>query len=278
MATPLHSTRLASRVTIITGSSSGLGRAIALAFAANGASPIICSDIRPDPRGTWGVAEADVPTHELICQRYGEGKAVYVKADVTVAQDMEMLVHRAVEEGGRLDVMINNAGTGGTESAGKIHEMAEETWDFVMKINARSVFLGCKYAIAQFLSQHVHPSGHRGWIINTASMLGLVGLKPSAGAYCASKGAVVLLTKQIAVEYGIDKIHCNALCPGYLKTPMTAPIFEDKEVRDSINALTPWGEWGLAEDVAKCAVFLASDDAAYVTGLPMTIDGGYTAQ
>lgn len=81
-------------------------------------------------------------------------------------------------------------------------------------VNARSVFLGCKYSIAQFLSQEPHPSGHRGWIINTASMLGLVGLKPSAGAYCASKGAVVLLTKQIAVEYGVDKIHCNALCPG----------------------------------------------------------------
>lgn len=91
-------------------------------------------------------------------------------------------------------------------------------WLFVhlhlRNINARSVFLGCKYAIAQFLSQEIHPSGHRGWIINTASMLGLVGLKPSAGAYCASKGAVVLLTKQIAVEYGEDKIHCNALCPG----------------------------------------------------------------
>lgn len=81
-------------------------------------------------------------------------------------------------------------------------------------VNVRSVFLGCKYAIAQFLSQDPHSSGHRGWIINTASMLGLVGLQPGAGAYCASKGAVVLLTKQIAVEYGTDKIHCNALCPG----------------------------------------------------------------
>lgn len=143
-------------------------------------------------------------------------------------------------------------------------------------------------------------------------MLGLVGLKPGASAYCASKGAVVLLTKQIAVEYGADKIHCNALCPGCksllysydlfflllsgehscervgrafvlthvldLKTPMTYPIYQDKAIRDEITAMTPWGEWGLAEDVAKCAVFLASDDAAYVTGLPMTIDGGYTAQ
>lgn len=130
-------------------------------------------------------------------------------------------------------------------------------------------------------------------------MLGLVGLQPGAGAYCASKGAVVLLTKQIAVEYGKEKIHCNALCPGCesnsalaslpvevpwltrskdLKSPMTAAIFEDEKVREGIDALTPWGEWGSTEDVAKCAVFLASDDAAYVTGLPMAIDGGYTAQ
>ncbi|KAL8749952.1 MAG: hypothetical protein Q9184_006606, partial [Pyrenodesmia sp. 2 TL-2023] len=194
--------------------------------------------------------------------RYGEGKSEFVKADATVSADMERAVKKAVEIGGRLDVMINNAGTGGTETAGKIHQMSEDTWDFVMRVNSRSVFLGCKFAIAQFLSQPVHSSGHRGWIINTASMLGLVGLKPSAGAYCASKGAVVLLTKQIAVEYGSDKIHCNALCPGYLKTPMTAPIYEDKEMRDGINALTPWGDWGSAEDVAKCAVFLASDDAA----------------
>ncbi|KAI4167970.1 MAG: hypothetical protein LQ343_006764 [Gyalolechia ehrenbergii] len=279
MTSPLVSNRLASRSTIITGSSSGLGRAIALAFAANGAFPIICADLRPDPRGDWGVEEAKVPTHDLICSRYGEGKAHFVKADATVSEDVERVVKKAVEIGGRLDVMINNAGTGGTESAGKVHEMSEDTWDFAMKVNSRSVFLGCKFAIAQFLSQPIqHASASRGWIINTASMLGLVGLKPSAGAYCASKGAVVLLTKQIAVEYGVDKIHCNALCPGYLKTPMTAPIYEDKETRDGINALTPWGDWGSADDVAKCAVFLASDDAAYVTGLPLVIDGGYTAQ
>ena len=104
MTTPLLSNRLASRVTIVTGSSSGLGRSIALAFAENGACPVICSDLRPDPRGTWGVSEAHIPTHELICQRYGEGKAVFVKADVTVAGYVEGLIHRAVEVGGRLDV------------------------------------------------------------------------------------------------------------------------------------------------------------------------------
>ena len=157
--------------------------------------------------------------------------------------------------------------------------MSEETWDFTMKINARSVFLGTKYAIAQFLSQPLSsPTSHRGWIINTASMLGVVGLQPSAAAYCASKGAVVLLTKQVAVEYAKDKIHCNALCPGYLKTPMTEPIYNDKETKEGIDRMTPWGEWGLPVDVARCAVFLASEDAAYVTGVPLLIDGGYTAQ
>jgi NAD(P)-dependent dehydrogenase (short-subunit alcohol dehydrogenase family) len=104
MTAPLLSDRLASRVTIVTGSSSGLGRAIALVFAANGAHPIICSDLRPDPRGTWGVSEASIPTHELICQRYGEGKAVYVQTDVTVAGDVEKVVQKAVQVAGRLDV------------------------------------------------------------------------------------------------------------------------------------------------------------------------------
>ncbi|KAL8791247.1 MAG: hypothetical protein Q9213_000204 [Squamulea squamosa] len=279
MSRELLSDRLINKVTIITGASSGLGRAIALAFAANGAGPILCADLGPNARGTWGVDEPGVPTHELINSRYGDGRALFIKTDVTVAADVENMVKEAVKAGGRLDVLVNNAGTGGTETAGKIHEMTEQTWDFTMTINARSVFLGTKYAIAQFLAQSPHKqSGHRGWIINTASMLGIVGLQPSAAAYCASKGAVVLLTKQVAVEYAKDKIHCNALCPGYLKTPMTEPIYNDVATREGINAMTPWGEWGLPEDVAKCAVFLASDDAAYVTGVPLVIDGGYTAQ
>ncbi|KAL8769883.1 MAG: hypothetical protein Q9209_004321 [Squamulea sp. 1 TL-2023] len=272
MSRDLLSNRLIDKVTIITGASSGLGRAIALAFAANGAGPIVCADLVPNARGTWGVDEPEVPTHELINNRYGDSRAVFVKTDVTVAADVDNMVKEAVKAGGRLDVIVNNAGTGGTETAGKIHEMTEQTWDFTMNINARSVFLGTKYAIAQFLAQPPHESsGHRGWIINTASMLGIVGLQPSAAAYCASKGAVVLLTKQVAVEYAKDKIH-------YLKTPMTEPIYNDVATREGINAMTPWGEWGLPEDVAKCAVFLASDDAAYVTGVPLVIDGGYTAQ
>ncbi|MCJ1386798.1 hypothetical protein MMC17_009925 [Xylographa soralifera] len=297
---PPGSLRLIDKVAIVTGASSGLGRAICLAFAAQGTHLIVCADLRPTPRGAFGAQEVETSTHDLICQRHGEKKAVFVKTDVTAAADVEALVQEAVKLGGRLDIMVNNAGTGGTESAGKVHEMKDETWDFVMNINSRSVFLGCKHAVGQFLKQEPRPNKHRGWIINTASMLGVVGLKPGASAYCASKGAVVLLTKQVAVEYGKEKIHCNALCPGCksilkltseprrghlifflfadLKTPMTEPIYNDPKNRADIEAMTPWGEWGNVEDVAACAVFLASDDAAYVTGVPLMIDGGYTAQ
>lgn len=132
MSIPLKSNRLDSKVAIITGASSGLGRAIALDFAANGSSLIVCSDLRPEARGAWGASQADIHTHDLINQRYGEGKAIYVKTDVTKAEEVEHAVKEAVRVGGRLDVMCNNAGTGGTESAGKVHEMSEDTWDFTM--------------------------------------------------------------------------------------------------------------------------------------------------
>ncbi|KAL8824742.1 MAG: hypothetical protein Q9191_004850 [Dirinaria sp. TL-2023a] len=278
MSLPLVSNRLDSKIAIVTGSSSGLGRAIALAFAANGAKLVVCADIRPDARSVWPADDVGIHTHDAINQRYGEGKGVYIQTDVTKAEPVERVVQEAVKLGGRLDVIVNNAGIGGTETAGRCHEMKEETWDITLNLNAKSVFFGCKYAIAQFLTQEPHSSGHRGWIINTASMLGLVGLKPNAAAYCASKGACVLLTKQLAVEYAAERIHANCLCPGYLKTPMTEAIYKDDELRTGINGLTPWGDWGVVEDVARCAVFFASEDANYVTGVPLAIDGGYTAQ
>ncbi|MCJ1403743.1 hypothetical protein MMC11_006966 [Xylographa trunciseda] len=279
--------RLADKVAIVTGSSSGLGRAIALAFAAQGTRLVVCSDLYPIAKGTeFGAEVPGTPTHKLICQRYGKGRAVFRKTDVTKGMEVERLVATTVEQGGRLDVVVNNAGIASLPDHGAVHEMEEETWDRVMKVNSRSVFLGCKYACAQFLRQEQHSSGHRGWIVNTASIMGLVA-QPIAGArliwalaaYCASKGAVVLMTKQIAVEYARHKIHCNAICPGHLRTPMTQSQFENESQKAAITALTPWGDdWGAAEDVAKCAVFLASDDAAYVTGVALPIDGGYTAQ
>ena len=275
----LRGDRVQNKVCIVTGSSSGLGRAVALAFASQGARLIVCADLQPTPKSHFQAEEAGTPTHEVICQRYGAGKGIFKKTNVAEGEEVHNLVKDAVQTGGRLDVMVNNAGIGGTERHGPIHEMSEDTWDSTMRINSRSVFLGCKVACAQFLRQQPHPSGHRGWIVNTASIMGLVGQKVNGAAYCASKGAVVLLTKSVAVAYAAHKIHCNAICPGHLRTPMTEDQYKDTEMRKSISAMTPWGdEWGAAEDVAKCAVFLASEDAAYVTGVALPVDGGYCAQ
>ncbi|CAF9937101.1 hypothetical protein IMSHALPRED_011023 [Imshaugia aleurites] len=271
--------RLKDKVCIVTGSSSGLGRAVALAFAAQGTHLVVCADLKYTPKSDFMAEEAGTPTEEVICRRYGEKKGIFVKTDVTVGTEVEALVQAAAKAGGRLDIMVNNAGIGGTENHGMVHEMTEETWDNVMNINSRSVFLGCKYACAQFMNQAPHESGHRGWIINTSSIMGLVGQAVYGAAYCASKGAVTLLTKQIAVEYAKHKIHCNCVCPGHLRTPMTQDQYQDREMRTAISTLTPWGdEWGAAEDVAKGYVYLASDDAAYVTGVALPIDGGYCAQ
>ncbi|MCJ1251232.1 hypothetical protein MMC30_008463 [Trapelia coarctata] len=268
-----HPPRLHQKVAIVTGASSGLGRAIALAYASHGTKLIVCADLGPDSRAGEGT-----PTHEKICELYGEGKAVFVKCDVGEAKDVESAVKSAAERGGRLDIMVNNAGLGGAGRTVRIHDMTEEYWEMTMRVNVRGVFLGCKYACAQFLRQGPDASGRKGWIVNTASVLGSVGLRGGAAAYCASKGAVLNLTKQVAVDYATDKIHCNALCPGFTKTAMTKNIYEHEEDSAAMAAATPWGDWGNAEDVAKGAVFLASDDAAWVTGIGLPVDGGWLAQ
>ena len=275
-----NSSRLAGKICIVTGAASGLGRAIALAFASNGAGLIICADLSQFSSSTFGSTSSELPTHEAINALDGESRAIFMHADVTRADDVARLVRTAVENGGRLDVMVNNAGIGGTEGHGPCHEMDEGVWDRLMDVNAKSVFLGCKYSIAQFLSQQPHPQGSRGWIINTASVQGLVGLGVNGAAYSASKGAVVLLTKSVALEYGKEKIHVNAICPGYTATPMTEIQARDEGRKAEIERMIPWGggEWGKAEDVAGGAVFLASEDANYVTGVALPVDGGYLAQ
>ncbi|MDI1487078.1 MAG: hypothetical protein OHK93_006341 [Ramalina farinacea] len=236
--------RLEGKVALVTGASSGLGRAIALAFAEQGTKFILCADLHDAPP-----AGETTSTVDLIEQRHGRRTAGFYKGDVGEAEHVANAVSWAVSlGGGRLD----------------------------MTVNLRSVFLGCKYACAQFLIQKPHLSGDSGWIINTSSG---AGLRPVAGGASTlppclpcDKAAVVQFTKAVALDYAPHKIHCNAICPGYLKTPMTKHMHENKETAAQMINQTPWGSLTTVEDVAKTVIFLASDDAAGVTGVPLAVD------
>jgi NAD(P)-dependent dehydrogenase (short-subunit alcohol dehydrogenase family) len=188
--------------------------------------------------------------------------------------------------------------------------MDETIWDKTMAVNAKGVFLvgrwipslpvlrpsqsilpttatgtasvanthqGCKHALSQFLSQPPHPSGSRGWIINISSIFGLSGFPGGHGPYCASKAACLNLTKSIALDYAADKIHCNAICPGFTQTAMTEETFGDEEGDRGRMEKTPWGRWGKASEIADCAVWLASGESSFVTGVGVPVDGGYMA-
>ncbi|SLM37851.1 gluconate 5-dehydrogenase [Lasallia pustulata] len=263
--------RLRNKVAIITGASSGLGRAITLAYAREGAH-VVCADLQPTAKEDIK-DEAHKATHHVVQQN--GGKSIFVRCDVGDSEDVKNLVEAAVKEYGRLDIMVNNAGIALESSL--IHETADETFDKTIRVNARSVFLGCKYATGQMLKQEPHVNGDRGWIINTASVMGLVGF-PGIASYCASKGAVVQLTRQVALDYAPHRIHCNALCPGFTQTAMIATLTSQQDVKAQLDAAHPFRGLGEPEDIAKAAVFLASDDASWITGVPLAIDGGYTAR
>jgi NAD(P)-dependent dehydrogenase (short-subunit alcohol dehydrogenase family) len=206
------------------------------------------------------------------------GEATYHKADVTKAREMDFAIRACVQRYKRVDIMVNNAGIS-VESTHirplRCHETSEEDFDKTMAINTKGMFLGCKYALKQILDGQEKIYNSRGWVINTASIQGLT---PYYGtpSYCASKGAAVMLTKQIALDYAKDLIHCNALCPGFLDTSMTQNLQGQEEVLAEIQSKHPLGgKLGKVEDVAKAAVFLASDDAAWITGVPLPVDGAY---
>ncbi|KAJ5488006.1 hypothetical protein N7530_002306 [Penicillium desertorum] len=267
-----RSCRLQDKVAIVTGSSSGLGRAIAIRYAQEGAK-VVCADLTPTARSQ---EEADTTTHDLIIR--DGGQATFVRTDVGDATQMEHLVRVAAKEYGRLDILVNNAGISiEARTPAVLHLTDETTWDTTMRVNTKSVFLGCKYALTQMLAQEPHSSGDRGWIINISSIMGMIG-GPENPSYCASKGAVSNLTRQMALDYAPDNIHINAICPGYTQTA----IF-----KETTTNLTPWEDLkrrhplkgpGIPEDIARMAVVLACDDASWVTGVCLPVDGGYTAR
>jgi NAD(P)-dependent dehydrogenase (short-subunit alcohol dehydrogenase family) len=179
----------------------------------------------------------------------------------------------------QLDILCANAGISVESTHTKplgIHETSEDDWDKTMAINAKGVFLCCKYGIAQMLKQEpLSGLRDRGWIVNTASIQGLVAYY-NTPAYTASKGAVVQLTKQIALDYAPHRIHCNAICPGFLRTTMTQNIQNAAELRADIDRRHPYGGMGDPDEVAKAVLFLASDDVGWVQGVNLPVDGGYT--
>ncbi|KAI1357887.1 NAD(P)-binding protein [Xylaria arbuscula] len=266
--------RLSEKVAIVTGSSSGLGRAIALAYAREGAA-VICADLNREARAEIA-EEANLCTDDAI--KANSGRATFVKTDVSIAQDFETLVAEAVKAFGRVDILVNNAGISmeSRQAPTPVHETPESVWDTTMAVNVKSVFLGSKYAIRQMLQQEPHRSGHRGWIINISSIYGLVAGKTNP-SYAASKAAVVNLAKQVGIDYAEHKIHSNAICPGYTQTAIFKDTIRNMDSFEAIQAMHPMG-LGVPEDIVGAAVFLASDEAKWITGAALAVDGGFTAQ
>jgi glucose 1-dehydrogenase len=264
--------RLGGRTAVVTGAASGLGRAIAMRFAREGAT-VIVSDLQPEPIGTRA---DELPTVDVI-DRAG-GSAVFVRADVRQPEQVDALVTRATAITGRLDIVINNAGLFGLSP---LLETTEEKWDADLALNLRSQFLMCKRAIAQMITQDAVDEV-RGRIVNISSQLGMTAA-PGATTYGVAKAGVAQLTRQLAVDFAADGIIVNAIAPGRIITGTQAAEREylatgatDEATRFSLSR-TPFPRLGRPEDVAGAALFLASDDCTFISGHNLMVDGGWLA-
>jgi len=250
--------RLTNKVALITGGGSGIGKASCLLFAKEGAKVVVV-DLKLD------TAEA---TAEEIRGAGGEAKAF--AADVSKAADAEGMVRFAEEQYGALHVAFNNAGVFHPQDD-SVTNTTEEIWDLVINVNLKGVFLGCKYQI---------PALQRaggGSIINTASFVAILGAAAPQIAYTASKGGVLSMTREIAVEFARQNIRVNALCPGPVETPLLAELLSDPARRNRRLVHIPPGRFARAEEMANAALFLASDESSYVNGSTFLVDGGITA-
>lgn len=251
--------KLKDKVAIITGAGSGIGRASALLFAREGAK-VVVADL---------VAEAGAETVRQI-EAEG-GQALFVAVDVSQAVQVEAMVQAAVERYGRLDILFNNAGL---TIPASVTETSEAVWEKTLNVNLKGVMLGCKFAIPEMLK------GGGGAIINTASMLGLVA-SPRQAPYCAAKGGVVLLTKQVALDYAAHNIRVNCICPSEVNTPMHRKFIAESPdpaaTKKRLLERIPLNRVAEPEELAAAALFLASADSSYITGVALPVDGGLTA-
>ena len=248
--------RLRDKVAIITGAGSGMGRTASQMFAAEGAKVV--------------VAEFDTGSGEETARLVADagGEATFVQADVSVEDDARRLVEAAVSAYGRLDVLYNNAGVM-PEADHSVIDTDVETWDKVMAVNLRGVFLGCKHAIPRMVEQG------SGSVINISSFVALLGCSVPQDAYTASKGAVLSLTRSLAVQFGPHGVRSNAICPGPIETPLLMDwLLKDEAAKQLRLARNPTGRFGKPEEIVNLAVYLASDESRWTNGAAMVVDGG----
>lgn len=250
--------RLEGKVAVITGGASGMGRATALRFLDEGARVVVGDLNDVTGKETLGIAT----------ERGHAEHVRFLRTDVAEEADVEAMIQLAVSEFSRLDCVFNNAGLGG--AFGPITEISVEDWDYTFAVLTRAVFLGLKHGARVMQAQ-----GSGGSMINTASVAGLSG---GAGpqAYSAAKAAVINLTRAVAVELAEDRIRVNAICPGGILTPLVHRG-DPESAEQSLASLQPWGEAGRGEDIAAAALFLASDEARFISGEALVVDGGLTA-
>jgi NAD(P)-dependent dehydrogenase (short-subunit alcohol dehydrogenase family) len=250
--------RLKDKVALITGAGSGIGRESSLLFATEGASVVVV-DVND---------EGGNETVELV--KKAGGRAVYVHADVSKAEDCTLMVAVAEKEFGRLNVLFNNAGIMHHSDDNAV-TTEESIWDLTMDINAKGVFLGCKYGIPA-----IKRAGG-GSVINTASFVAVLGAATPQIAYTASKGAVLAMSRELAIIHARENIRVNALCPGPLRTELLMSYLNTEEKKQRRLVHIPMGRFGEAREIAQAALFLASDESSYITGADFLVDGGITA-
>ena len=249
--------RLENQVALITGAANGIGRESATLFAAEGAACVLVDQDQ---------SQGETVAKEILA---AGGQAIFVAGDVSRAEDCEAMVSRAEGEFGKLTVLFNNAGIMDGND-GDSQQTSEETWDRTMAVNLKGVFLGCKFGIPAL------KRAGGGSVINTASFVALMGAATPQVAYTASKGGVLAMSRELAIVHAREGIRVNALCPGPLRTKLLMDFLDTDEKKNRRMVHIPMGRFGEAEEMAKAALFLASDESSYLNGTEFIVDGGIT--